>query len=153
VRRLLLICAVVAAASVLAAEATAAPIRPMTGTLSGYGGWCCGRYATLTGTGTIPGVGHVSYVADWLSGCDPFSEPQACFTTAHVVLTAKNGDSLTLDGGADARDDGDGGFAFPWGVSGGTGRFTSATGSGTMSFVIDFSSASGTLTLSGTLGK
>jgi hypothetical protein len=145
-------CAVAAvAAVVISAPATATP--PLSSTLSGTitsgGGWCCGGYATIDGVATLPGIGRVSFEANWMAGHDPYAEPMTAFTTESVVLTAMNGDSLALAGGSDAQDEG--GLSVPWSVVGGTGRFNSFSGSGAFSFHIDWGTSTGTIGLTGTL--
>ncbi|HKB93257.1 MAG TPA: hypothetical protein VKC62_03355 [Gaiellaceae bacterium] len=152
-RKLLVVCAIAAvAAAVVSADASAAPVRStLVGSITSGGGWCCGSYATVEGVGTVAGVGHVSFVADWQSGCNPYDIPIECNTIESVVLTAKNGDTLALVGGSDARDEG--GLVIPWTVWGGTGRFASVSGSGTFSLVRDYSSSTGTVTLTGSLSR
>jgi hypothetical protein len=150
-KRLLVICAVAAAAAVLPAAVSATPVQSvLNGHITEGGGWCCGNYATVEGAGTVAGVGRVSFVANWESGCDPWDVPVECFTTETLVLTAKNGDTLTLAGGSDARDDG--GLIVTW-AGGGTGRFASVSGSGTFSFGIDFPDSTGAVALTGTLSR
>ena len=134
------------------AGASAAPVHAtLSGSITQGGGWCCGAYRTIEGVGTVPGIGHVSFVANWESGCNPFDIPFTCFTTEQVVLTAKNGDALTLSGVSDAPDDG--GLVVPWSVYTGTGRVASASGSGTFTFNIDLPTSTGTVALTGTLSK
>lgn len=157
-RKLFVLFAVAAAAVVVPAGASAAPVQAtFSESLTQPGGWCglggCGGYATIEGVGTVSGVGRVVFVADWISGCsfaEP-PEPNTCFTNEQVVLTAKNGDTLTLSGSSDARDDG--GLVVPWSVYSGTGRFASVSGTGTFSFNVDFSTQTGTVELSGTLSR
>lgn len=153
-RKLLVVCAIAAAAAVVVSAATAAPVRSvLSGSITEGGGWCCGSYATVEGTGTVAGVGRVSFVVNWMSGCDPWDVPIECFTTESVVLTAMNGDTLGFLGGSDARDEG--GLVVPWsvGVGSGSGRFASVSGSGTFSLSRDYSTSTGALTLGGTLSR
>jgi len=152
-RKLFVLCAIAAVAAVVVpAAGSAAPIQStLRGVITSGGGWCCGSYATVEGVGTVAGLGRVSFVVNWLSGCDPYAEPQICGTTLTIALTVQNGDTLTLQGGANERDEG--GLAIPWGVNGGTGRFASMTGSGTVSLTRDYSTSSGSVTLTGSLSR
>ena len=152
-RNVLLLCAVVAAVAGVAsatATATAAPIRStLSGTITSGGGWCCGSYGTVEGTANVVGIGRVSFDAYRETGHDPYQVPMTGFTTERVVLTAMNGDALTLAGGSDTQDSG--GLVVPWSVVGGTGRFSSTSGSGTFSFNLDWGTSSGTVVLTGTI--
>ena len=119
----------------------------------------------VEGVGTVSGVGRVSFRADWLSGCDedhgPFSSDPICFTDEEVVLTKKNGATLWLRGGLTGGQEAFdfGGLVVPWNVAGGTGRFASASGSGTVSFtprlvnLVGPPSPTASITLTGTLER
>jgi hypothetical protein len=152
-RKVLALCAIAAAVGVVVpTDVSAAPVRA---TLSGSiteaaASPCCGVFARTEGVGTLPGIGRVSFVADWTTGCD-LGLPTTCFTTEKVVLTAKNGDTLTLSGGSNVRDNG--GLVVPWNVAAGTGRFASISGSGTFRFTIDFSTSTGTVAVTGALSR
>jgi hypothetical protein len=65
------------------------------------------------------------------------------------VLTAKNGETLTLDGYSDSSYS----SAVPWSVLEGTGRFASASGNGTLSFNFDSNAMTATIALAGTLSR
>jgi len=150
-RTMLVLLAVVAAvAGAGSATATAAPVRStLSGAITSGGGWCCGSYGTVEGTANVVGIGRVSFSAYRETGRDPYAVPMTSFTIEQVVLTAMNGDTLTLAGGSDTQDSG--GLIVPWSVVGGTGRFSSASGSGTFSFNLDWGTSSGTIALTGTL--
>ena len=152
-RNVLFLCAVVAVVAGVAsvtATATAAPIgSTLSGTITSGGGWCCGSYGTVEGTANVVGVGRVSFDAYRETGHDPYQVPMTGFTTERVVLTAMNGDTLTLAGAGDTQDSG--GLVVPWSVVGGTGRFSSTSGSGTFSINLDWGTSSGTIVLTGTL--
>lgn len=133
----------------------------MTGIVSDAQGWCCGDFGRVQGVGTVPGVGRVSFVADWLSGCEPDHGPLSpdpeCFTDEQLVLTKKKGATLTLSGGLRGGEEAfdRGGLVVPWSVTGGTGRFASVSGSGTISFTprLDATTPTATVALTGTLSR
>lgn len=95
------------------------------------------------------GIGRVSFDAYRETGHDLYQVPMTSFATEQVVLTAMNGDTMTLAGGSDAQDSG--GLVVPWSVVGATGRFSSTSGSGTFSFNLDWGTSSGTIALTGAL--
>ena len=151
-RKLLALCAIAAAAVLVPADVSAAPVEAtLSGSVTQGGAWCCGQWAMIEGVGTVSAVGRVSFVADWLSGYDrpEIGVPNRCFTTVELVLTAMNGDTLTLSGGSDSANP----LAIPWSVVGGTGRFASASGSGTFNFSLDFPAPPPTIVLTGTLSR
>jgi hypothetical protein len=161
-RKLLTLCLLAATAVVVPAGAQAAHVHStLTGTITFADGWCCGDLGAVEGVGKVSGLGRVSFVADWLSGCEPEHGPRSsdpeCFTREQVVLTKKNGATLTLGGelmgGAEAFDPG--GLVVPWSVTGGTGRFASLSGSGTVSFTprLDSATLTATVALTGTLSR
>jgi hypothetical protein len=161
-RKLLTLCLLAATAVVVPAGAQAAHVRStLTGTVSDAQGWCCGDFGRVQGVGRVSGLGRVSFVADWQSGCEPEHGPLSpdpeCFTDEQVVLAKKNGATLTLSGGlrggAEAFDRG--GLVVPWSVTGGTGRFASLSGSGTVSFNprLDSATLTATVALTGTLSR
>ena len=107
-RRLSTLCLLAATAVVVPAGARAAHVHStLTGTVSDAQGWCCGDFGRVRGVGTVPGLGRVSFVADWQSGCEPDHGPLSpdpeCFTDEQLVLTKKNGATLTLSGGLERR--------------------------------------------------
>ena len=154
---------------VLAAAAVVAPAgvqaanvhSTLTGRVSDAEGWCCGDFGRVQGVGTVAGVGRVSFVADWLSGCEPghgpLSPDPVCFTDEQLVLTKKNGVTLTLSGGLRGGEEAfdRGGLVVPWSVTGGTDRFASVSGSGTVSFTprLDATTPTATVALTGTLSR
>lgn len=143
-RKLLALCAIAAAAVLVPADVSAAPVEAtLSGSITQSGGFLFTSFARIEGVGTVSAVGRVSFVADWRSGCFR----RDC-TSEQVVLTAKNGDTLMLAGGIDASDSG--GLIVPWSVVGGTGRFASASGNGTFSFNFD---PTATIALTGTLSR
>ena len=161
-----LLCVLAVAAVVAPAGAQAANVHStLTGTITTADGWCCGDFGRVEGVGTVSGVGHVSFRADWLSGCDPdhgpFSSDPICFTDEEVVLTKRNGATLWLRGGLTGGQEAFdfGGLVVPWSVTGGTGRFASASGSGTVSFtprlvnLVGPPSPTASITLTGTLAR
>jgi hypothetical protein len=161
-RKLLTLCLLAATAVVVPAGAQAAHVHStLTGIVSDAQGWCCGDFGRVQGVGTVPGVGRVSFVADWLSGCEPDHGPLSpdpeCFTDEQLVLTKKNGDTLTLSGGLRGGEEAfdRGGLVVPWSVTGGTGPFASVSGSGTISFTprLDATTPTATVALTRTLSR
>jgi hypothetical protein len=152
-RKLLALCALAAAAAVVVpADLPAAPVQAtLSGSITGGGAWCCGEYADIEGVGTVASVGRVSFLAYWETGCDrpEIGFPHTCWTYGKVVLTAKNGDTVTLDGYSDSSYS----PAVPWAVLDGTGRFASASGNGTLSFNVDSNAMTATIAMTGTLSR
>jgi len=152
-RKVLALCAIAAAVAVVVpTDVSAARVRAaLSGSITqAAASGCCGVFARIEGVGTVSGVGRVSFVADWTTGCD-LGLPTTCFTSEEVVLTAKDGDTLTLGGVSDVRDNGR--LVVPWNVHAGTGRFASVSGSGTFSFTVDFSTSTGTVAVTGALSR
>lgn len=152
-RKLFALFAVAAAAAVvMPTDIAAAPVQArLSGTIAQIGGTFLSDDATIEGVGTVSGVGRVSFVAYWFSACAWRSDD--CFTTEQVELTAQNGDTLTLNGGSNQRNYPNQLSVLPWSVLDGTGRFASASGSGTFRFNFDVIAMTATAAMTGTLSR
>lgn len=113
------------------------------------------RY-TSVGTGNLAHLGKVDVVVthcSWLTG-----PTTGAFSAADVVFTAANGDTLTMDHsgtfvlgafGPDGPTTSD--VEGTWTITGGTGRFAGATGSGTLGGVGDLLAGTMPATWDGTM--
>jgi hypothetical protein len=126
----------------------------LTASTTGGVGWCCGHGVSFEGTGVVMRVGAVDFTGDWLGGCSFFTLPTPCFRRLNLVLTARNGDRLSIRGNDEWTQPFDSApTTSTWSTdpAGSTGRFADFMASGTYTFVEAAPGGSGvTISLSGT---
>jgi hypothetical protein len=146
----------VTAITVAATHASASAAAPrldasLTGTATGGGSWCCGSFTEFQGSGVVMGVGAVDFTGTFRAGCDNplIFDPALCFRMLDLLLVARNGDTLAVQG----DDRWLLGTAAPqvttWSVdeTSSTGRFAGFAASGTYVFAVESPGVS--ITLSG----
>jgi hypothetical protein len=108
--------------------------------------------ATINGTGQAIHLGKTSESASVVVDTSASPAPGCFSETRTTILTAANGDQLTLQGpGQVCFGTTTGAAQDSWTVTGGTGRFRGAQGSGTDSAAIDLTTGNAVATFSGTL--
>jgi hypothetical protein len=118
----------------------------LTGVVTSTGGWCCGTTWTFDGRGTVPTLGALSFSGGHDRGVLPGESLEV--STVQLILAFRNGDALTLVGRT-TWPIGDPAPVLSWSLTGGTGRFASASGSGT--YGVDVVDDTVKVTLTGTL--
>jgi hypothetical protein len=109
----------------------------LTASTTGGVGWCCGRGVTFEGVGVVMRVGAVEFTGGWLGGCSFFTLPTPCFRRLDLVLTARNGDRLSIRGNDEWTQPFDlAPTTSTWSTdpAGSSGRFADLTASGTYTF-------------------
>jgi hypothetical protein len=133
---------------------------PFTASYSGSATWTSPMTIALAGTGTATHMGRITnqgtvYLTNFNSACP--DGPDGVASINVETLTAANGDTLTITSDDVACPTGPGLYQGTghWTITGGTGRFTGATGGGPFAGTADLnrglftSNPTGTLTLRG----
>jgi hypothetical protein len=107
------------------------------------------------GSGTATRMGHVTNQGNVVLLGPDSSCPNGIANVNTETLTTSDGDALTISSTDVACPVGPGQFhgTGQWHVTGGTGRFSGATGSGSADGGADFNAGTFTLTLTGTLTR
>ena len=124
----------------------------LTASTTGGSAWCCGTSVDFEGSGVVKRVGAVEFTGHWLGGCSFFTLPTPCFRRLDLVLTARNGDTLSIRGDDEWTQPFDPAPAtLTWSTdpAGSSGRFADLIDSGTYTLTQDPSGTSVTISLSG----
>jgi hypothetical protein len=110
----------------------------------------CILIGDISGTGTATHLGKVTLVS---SDCiNPISETAFSFSSKQLVVTAANGDQVfAMYSGILAIEGTVGVITGAYQIVGGTGKFSQATGAGTVHGVEDISTGEGQIQLTGTI--
>jgi hypothetical protein len=110
----------------------------------------CFLVGDISGTGQATQLGKVTVVS---SDCiNPLSQTLFSFASNQLVLTSANGDQIfTLYSGTLTTEGGVGVITGGYQIVGGTGRYSQATGAGSVQGLEDMSTGKGLVQLTGTL--
>jgi hypothetical protein len=110
----------------------------------------CFLVGTISGTGQATHLGKVALTSQ--DCINPISQASFSFASEQLVLTAANGDQVFATySGVLTIEDGVGEITGGYQVIGGTGRFSQATGAGSVLGVEDLSTGKGQVQLNGTI--
>jgi hypothetical protein len=130
--------AVVALGIAAPSSASSTTTSTLTATATGGGGWCCGTFVFFEGSGVFASAGRVKFTGERLRGCFIVNfEPLLadCLATISLDFVSPNGDTLSIRGTDTwTLPDGSAPQVLSWSVTGGTGRFSGHTWSGTYTF-------------------
>jgi hypothetical protein len=148
----------VAAGTLLCPVSASAATRPLpfTATFSGTANLTSQTSASFAGTGTATYLGRVTTVGNAVvTGLTTTICPGGVANTNvnTETLTAANGDTLTIASNDEGCPTGPGQYhgTGHWNVTGGTGRFSGATGDGSFDGHSDFGTGTFAIELTGTL--
>jgi len=114
--------------------------------------WCCGHFMSFKGTAVVPQLGAVTFDATFANGIDNVlstAEFKHSLRRLQLTLESRNRDTVTIWGSTDWVSPWDSVEEpeLTWSVTGGTGRFTGLSGSGTYKVTPPDCSSSHTLVL------
>jgi len=138
------------------AEARSANPQPFAGTfgitesIEMVGNAPCFLVGDITGQGVATHLGALTLVSQ--DCINPISQTEFSFSSNQLVLTATNGNKIFVSYSGSFTSDGtvgviNGGYQ----ITGGTGRFSKATGAGKVLGLEDMTTGKGQVTLSGTI--
>ena len=148
---LALVVATLLASSIPEAQ-SAAPFKAtiaITESIQPIGTAPCILFGDISGTGQATQLGKVTVVS---SDCiNPISQTAFSFSSNQLVLTAANGEQIfAMYNGILTTEGGVGVISGGYQIVGGTGRYSQATGAGTVQGVEDMSTGKGLVQLTGT---